>query len=204
MNLRKSLVSSIAAVGLLLGMTGGIVSAQLPTDDMDEAVLNVVCAPAASVDVELSSAFEVDLMTPGPYSDTVADGSVITVDMTCNDTEGWVVGTSITPFQFQGTAPAGKLQNFPGNHFAMNNGGLTSYTPGPTHGAGDAPPIPNIFVVLPNVPVFNIALTTNLLFFDWAAPGISVATWDSQLIAAPSNLAVGTYEAELTVVLYVP
>lgn len=206
MNLRKSLVSSIATVSLLLGMTGGIVSA-LPETDSDDAVLNVTCAPAASVDLELNGAFEVDLMVapgPGGYSDSIADGAVITVDMTCNHTEGWVVGTSITDFQFQGTAPAGKAQSFPGNTFFMDSGSLTSYTPGPTHGPGNFPPVPNILVVVPNLPILNIALTTELIIFDWAAPGISVATWDQELAGVPSNLAVGTYEADLSVVLYVP
>lgn len=206
MNPRKSLVSAIAALGLLFGMTGGIASA-LPETDQDDAVLNVTCSPAASVDLELNGSFDIDLMVPpgsGGYSDSIGDGAVITVDMTCNHTEGWVVGTAITDFQYDGTAPSGKLQSFPGNHFYMDGGGLTSYTPGPTHGPGDAPPVPNVFVVVPNVPIANIALTTELIFFNWAAPGISVATWDAELSGVPANLAVGTYEADLSVVLYVP
>lgn len=204
MNLKRKAASIVAATAILFGMTGGMALA-LPELGDDEAVLSVTCTPAASVGVALGGPFEVDLASgPGPYSDSINDGAVITVDMTCNHTEGWVVSTFITDFAFQGVAPAGKAQTFPGNSFYMDGGGLTSYTPGPTHGPGNAPPLPNVLVVVPNLPILNIALTTELLIFDWAAPGLSVATWDTYLVNVPSNIAVGTYEADLTVVLYVP
>jgi len=198
MSFRHKLVSTLGIAAIGISLTSGMALAQ--TTDMDETVVNVTCPYTASVDVE-SAAFSINT-AGGQQSATIADGVTVKLDLTCNWSNDFQVGASIGAFDYVGTAPSGSAQSFGGSHFLLTSGS----------GVYAGPNVP-LITAAPEVEatVFEsfqisdptVIINDSFLFLDYAAPGVTTATWDSNLALLPLNLAGGAYIAPLTVTLTV-
>lgn len=200
MNLRRTLISSLATAGLLLGMGGGIATAA----DTDDVLVNYGCAATTpTVEVDFTGNIDVALFAS---SGSAADSVTITLDLTCNFATNFSVNATIGDFEYQGPANGNPLldEDFGGEHFLMSGGGITSINFPIIPFVTAAPDIQtNVFqggVVVDN----GVIEDENIFFWPWlASPGITVATWDSSVGALPLNLVPGPYTAPLTVTLVV-
>jgi len=209
MKFGKKIFSFVGAAALLMSAGSGIASAEVLDTGDGEALVNVTCPQATEVTLSVPSAFSVDATSgTGGYSASITDGFVISANMTCNWTPGWLVGAGMTDFEYMGTAPTGTVDSFSNDHLSLNNGELTGYS-GPTS-LSPAAGAPYVFQnVFPGgwagIPNFDpLAMTTDVILFEYASPGVSTAAWDGNLTNLPANLAEGTYQADMIVVLYVP
>lgn len=220
MNLKKSLVNSLAAASMLFTMAGSIALAADTDSDAADTNLNVTCPHTASVDVNVYGAFSVDATAgASSYNADLPGGFEIVLDLSCNWSNDFAVSADIGSFQFQGTAPSGTVDMFGGSHLRLDNGSGV-YT-GPTiqpetyivydvPGAGAPDVEGTVFEFLQTADSDVIENETDqLMLFGFiplwnvpiASPGVTTATWDGHLIALPANLAGGTYTAPLTVTL---
>lgn len=207
MNLRKSLLSSIAAVGIMFGMTGGMASAIDVDSGSGSAQLNVSCPSVTNVTTTFGAPFTINLTSGSAAYNSSNSTVAIEVDLTCNNELIWGVTTSITDFnRTPATVPAGKTNTFPGSTFKMTGGSLTGWIPGPTASLSDDGPEVNA-VVVPNTGIPGSVAMADAFFFDFpstSSPGVSTATWNTQLVGVPNNIWTGTYSANFTVTLYTP
>lgn len=205
MNIRKTLLSTIGAVAIVGGMFGGVVAA----DDSADVQVNFGCeSQPGAVYVDVEGPIEVDndnLLNNG----SLADGVVITLDLTCNWSSNFSVSASIGDFSYTG-APIynpGLLDSFGGEHFRMDNGSITDYDYPLVFGVTALPEYKStVFAggVVDEDDVIEDYDTWFIIPVFWlASPGITEITWDAGVYLLPINLAPGTYVAPLTVDLTV-
>lgn len=206
MNLRKTLISSFAAAGLVVSMAGASVSA----DEADVPV-NYGCeSTAGSVSVAVEGAIDYGL------DDFSGDGAtvVVTLDLTCNFSSNFSVNASIGTFNLQGPGSGNPLMTtaFGGEHFRMDNGAVTDIDFVEIPGFTSAPTVQetvfaglvteedaivednDVFAPLPWFPILGM--------FQ-ASPGVSVIEWDGSVHYLPLNLTPGSYTAPIMVDLNV-
>ena len=208
MNLKKSLVSFMAASALVLTSAAGVLADDSSTQPTH---LNVTCPVAGTVELTVNGAFSADATSAGGAtidSDLLVDNFELSVDMNCDWSTGWYLNASITDFEFESTAPVGTVQNFDGDLLTLSGGEVTGYD-GPTV---LTPLLGWPIAKAPNAvssPVWNFPIggawsVWIIVPVPHAAPGISTFEWDGQILDMPANLAEGQYTADLTIDLVVP
>lgn len=208
MNIRKTLVSTLATVGLVLSGAGSAFA-----DTEADVPVHYGCeSTPGSVSVAVDGAIEYGIGDLGGGGATVE----VTLDLTCNYSSNFSVSAGIGDFTLDGPGTGNPLltEGFGGEHFRMDNGEVVSI---------DFVEIP-LFTAKPSVQssVFAGLVTEDDAIVQdqdsweifpgvWipfiglfqASPGISVMQWDGSVWFLPVNLTPGTYTAPLTVDLTV-
>jgi hypothetical protein len=214
MNLKNKLVSSVGILALSLSMTAGVAMAAQTHSDKEITELNVICIPAATVDVEASGAFSIDRTTNPRVYDATGVKFDVEMDLTCNWSDKFQVDAKIGEFKFDGTLPSGEYApGFSGAHLRWSGGHVSNYD-GITYGspveeflfdvpwAGKPEVSPNAFHGR-GTTERGIIENESVLFVKQSSPGVTTATWNGELKQLPPNLANGTYKADLVVTLTV-
>lgn len=206
MNLRKAIVSTFAAAGLVIGMGGGLASAAEA-----DVTVNYGCASTpGSVSVAVDGTIDY-----GMY-DSSGGGAVVevTLDLTCNYSSNFSVSATIGSFGLTGPGSGNPLMatGFGGEHFRMDNGAVESINFPEVAGFTKRPDVqPTVFAGLVTSEDAIIEDNDSWSWIGWfpvigiwqASPGISVVEWDASVHFLPINLTPGTYTAPLTVDLTV-
>lgn len=212
MNLRKTLISSIATAGLLISMTGGIAGAVTADSETQTTNLTVSCSPTATVDLTTSN---FTLNTDGGNTDVpaVPAGFKIKMDLSCNWTTDFQVNAKIGTFWHQNplSVPSSQALGFSGAALELTGGvqnysGITNINlfAGPLAGAPEYQA--NVFagpVTTDTAVIEDASFNIWIFHVPVASPGVTTVTYDGDLIGLPNNLAPGVYQSNMTVELVV-
>lgn len=210
MNVRKTLVSTLATIGLVFSGAGAAFA-----DTEADVPVNYGCeSTPGSVAVAVDGAIE---YAEGDFS---GDGATVqvTLDLTCNYSANFKVSAGIGDFTLDGPSTGNPLLStgFGGEHFRMDNGHVVSIDFVEIPGFTSAPDVQSTvfggFVTEEDAIVQDDDSITwvptpwgwfPILGLFQASPGVTVMEWDGSVHFLPLNLTPGTYTAPLTVDLTV-